>query len=157
MCIVIDTNSLASVFNKDCADHVDFQPVFDWILTGKGIIVYGGSTYITELQNTSTYLRLIIDLEKARKVAHINDDLIDQEEIRISKISKKQKFNDKHLVAIISVSRCRLICSKDMESFPFILDKKFYPKKCKVPKIYSRKANSRLLTKVNIVDLKNII
>ena len=36
MPIVVDTNCLSSVFDKACIDHAEFEPVFNWIINGKG-------------------------------------------------------------------------------------------------------------------------
>lgn len=35
MCIIIDTNVLANVFDNKSANHSDFKPVKDWIIDGK--------------------------------------------------------------------------------------------------------------------------
>ncbi len=36
MCIIIDTNVLADVFNSESKLHMEFAPVVEWILKGKG-------------------------------------------------------------------------------------------------------------------------
>jgi hypothetical protein len=59
MCIVIDVNTLASVFNPETEKHEEFSPVKRWIEGGKGFVIYGGTKYKAELQKTFRYLRLI--------------------------------------------------------------------------------------------------
>lgn len=46
MAIIIDANCLARVFDKTNIEHDEFVPVFDWIVNGKGKLIYGGSKYM---------------------------------------------------------------------------------------------------------------
>ena len=49
MCVIVDTNCLASVFERKSEKHPQFAPVLEWIIFGKGKLIYGGSKYIGEL------------------------------------------------------------------------------------------------------------
>jgi hypothetical protein len=49
MCIIIDTNRFSSIFEEENSDHDEFKPILDWIIFGKGKIVYGGTKYKQEL------------------------------------------------------------------------------------------------------------
>jgi hypothetical protein len=65
-------------------------------------------------------------------------------------------FNDKHLVAIVEVSNCRLICTNDEKAMPYIKNKDFY-ETVKPPKIYTGLRNEDLLNHTNIVTLRNVV
>ena len=80
--------------------------------------------------------------------------LVDNYEHYLEDINKEKSFNDKHIVAIINISGCRLVCTKDAASMPYLKNRDFYSKS-KVPKIYSGLRNKDLLDKTNIVSLKN--
>ena len=74
MCIIIDTNALASVFDVDSSNHENFKPVYDWIFNNKGKVVYGGTKYKEELKNSYRYLKLFGQLSRIRKTIEIDDD-----------------------------------------------------------------------------------
>lgn len=152
MCIVIDTNSFASVFDSKSDDHYEFRPVLNWITNGKGKIVYGGTKYRDELRATKRYLRIFVELAKKRKVVEIPDEDIDLEQERIENLLRHRDFDDPHIVAIVSVSRCKLVCSKDSRAYPFIKDVSLYPRAGMRPRIYSGSNNSDLLCDHNLAD-----
>ena len=43
MCIIVDTNCFAPVFDRKSEKHNQFAPVLEWIISGKGKLIYGGS------------------------------------------------------------------------------------------------------------------
>ena len=61
MAIIIDTNCIANVFSPKTANHSEFKPVLEWILLGKGLMIYGGSKYREELKKTAKYLPIIAE------------------------------------------------------------------------------------------------
>lgn len=150
MCIIIDTSAFASVFNPNSQNHNQFEPVLDWIVFGRGKIVYGGAKYLEELTRAQKYLRLFTELDRQGKIVHINDEEVDREQQRIEELIGDPDFDDPHLVAIVSVSRCNLICSEDRRAYPFLKDRQLYPKGCKPPKIYSSRKHKALLIDANI-------
>lgn len=152
MCIIIDANALGDVFNSNSQLHDEFKAVRDWILNGKGKVVYGGSKYRNELRRTK-YFKLIGQLKRARKAVVVDKEKVNAEQARIEALLTHPDFDDPHLIAIVCVSRCKLICSKDKRAYRFLKDKQFYPKGHDRPKIYSQKSNSDLLTDVNIADI----
>lgn len=56
-------------------------------------------------------------------------------------------------MAIIIVSGCRLVCSKNSKHYPFIKDKRFYPSKFKKISIYRRYADKDMLLSWNVNEL----
>jgi hypothetical protein len=155
MCIVIDTNTFASVFNPESQRHDEFKPVLDWIIYGKGKIVYGGSKYKTELKKARRYFGLFSELRKCRKVIEVDQEAVDRIQWEIETKITHADFDDPHLVAIISVSGCRLICSDDETSHPFLKTKSLYPKNVRCPKIYRRSAHRNMLCERNIAGVCN--
>jgi hypothetical protein len=67
MCLVIDTCCFGLVFDGDITDHCKFVPVLNWITTGKGRMIYGGTKYNTELGRTTKILTIVHELSKARR------------------------------------------------------------------------------------------
>lgn len=153
MCIIIDTNVFGDVFNKESKSYLEFEPVINWISHGKGKIVYGGTKYKNELGCAKKYLKILVEFEKMNKVVRVDDEKVDAREREIKKEHRHGDFNDEHIIAIVIVSGCLLVCTKDSSALPFIKDPLFYPKHCKRPKIYSGKHNKKLLADCNIAPI----
>ena len=146
MCIIIDTNSFSHVFNTQDCNHSKFRPVYDWITSSCGSMVYGGTRYNNELRKNK-YLKLIATLKSKTKfnVIKVDDSKVDAQEARIIKIIPDKKFDDPHLPAIAIVAKCHLICSLDMASVKFVTNPALYPKHFLIPKYYSQPSNKNLL------------
>lgn len=160
MCVIIDTNTLSPVFDKENKEHKQFKPVFDWIYNRKVKIVYGGTDYKRELQKATKFLKLFIEFDKTRKmIVKLSDKKVDEEQKKVQDKIKKlpdntQDFNDSHLIAIVIVSGCRIICSHNKRHFKLIKNKKLYPSHIKIPKIYSgHNTHKKLLCDKNIIDI----
>jgi len=150
MCIVIDTNTLGSVFDITSANHQEFKPVYDWIVEGAGKIVYGGTKYKTEL---GKYLSIFSTLRAAKQAIYIPDNEVDASETVVVAAIKDDDFDDQHLVALLLVSKCKLICSLDKRAYKYFRNKVFFSPASKKPKIYSNKANAHLLSNRNIAEV----
>ncbi|KJU84239.1 hypothetical protein MBAV_003565 [Candidatus Magnetobacterium bavaricum] len=122
----------------------------EWITKGKGKIVYGGSTYASELQKMNTRRNFLRAFERAGKVVSIDDAAVDGKE-KTYKAHVNNDFDDPHLVAIIAVSGVKLLCTKDKRAIPFLKNRQFY-QKGKSPKIYTSKKNANLLCDDNIAE-----
>lgn len=149
MCIVVDTNCLASVFKKKSVNHEEFKPVLDWILEGKGSFVIGGTKYLKE---NIAYLDVFEELKKWNKVKTINQQNVDQQEVWASTQIQDPDFDDQHLIALLRVSGCKLICSLDERAYPFFKHEIFFSPAAKRPKIYNQKGNATLFTDSNIAE-----
>jgi len=158
MCVVIDVNTFPDVFATVAGVENDFSPVLGWIKKEEsGRMVFGGTKYKKELSKMSKYFGVILELKKIRKVAQINDILVDKREAELKKLVNKDDFDDPHIIAILTVSGCRVFCSKDKRSDKFLKDKILYPKGHARPSIYRSKRNIRLLNNNMLVTLKNCI
>lgn len=152
MCIIVDTNAIAQVFDPSNKQHNEYRPVRDWLNSAKNAkFVYGGTKYKSELRRLVRFLPLITELERAGRTVHLDDRKVDAQEKRIRRQVDDPRFNDPHLAAMVCVSGCRLICSNDHEAFPFLRKREIYSKsQCGTPKVYSRAKNRSLLSKKNI-------
>lgn len=155
MCLIIDTNALHLVFNTSSKDHKDFEPILNWVMKGNGSIVYGGTKYFNELTKTGKYLKIFKLLNSMNKAKIAEKEKVDEHEKEVKKIIKDKKFNDAHLVALVRTTNCRIICSQDSNSYPFLTDKSLYPKSVSVPKLYTQLSNKTLLNKKYISDFCN--
>ena len=143
--IVIDSNALSRVFNPLNAEHGEYRPVLKCISTGKGIMVYGGSSYVRELGQLSRIQGIVVELWRAGKVVILEPGEVDREETRLRALVKTRRFDDHHIVAIVIVGKCTVICSAEREALGFFTDRSLYPKRFKLPKIYSRSDHIHLL------------
>lgn len=151
MCIIIDTNTLASVFKKNSANHEEFKPVLDWIIDGKGIVIFGGTKYLEEIKKN--YLNIFIELKKAKKAILIDNSIVDDETLKASNKIVHNDFDDQHLVGLLISSKCKLICSLDARAFPYFRHSTFFSPAKNKPRIYSSSTNSNLLCDRHIAEL----
>jgi hypothetical protein len=156
MCIVIDMNTLAPVFNQGSKKHKEFKPVRQWVVEGNGHLVYGGTGYKDELKKVPRYSRLFRLLKDAGRAFEVNEILVDSEHARLIKKTRGTNCDDQHIIAIFIVSGCRLFCSEDSRADKHIKNKNLYPKKHPVPMIYRNHKHAPLLNPKNIVKLSNI-
>jgi hypothetical protein len=145
MCIIIDANCFGRVFDRSNSNHDSFAPVLDWIIKGKGKIVYGGSTYFSELKTAAKYLKIFRLLREIDK-AVIGDEVnIDQIEKDLISTVNDSNFDDPHIMAIVIDTKCMLICSDDKKSLKFMKDFNLFPDHIKPPKYYMGIKNISLL------------
>lgn len=152
MCIIIDTNCFAAVFNRTSEKHSEFAPVLNWIICGNGKAVYGGTKYRNELTKAKRYLRIFGLLKQCHRLIMVNDNEVDIEQKRVESIIMQPDFDDPHLAAIVIVSRCKLICSEDVRSIPHVTNISLYARRSHVPKYYTGLRNKRLLCDRNIPE-----
>lgn len=153
MTIILDLNTLPAIFDATCTDHQNFKPVKDWIIDGPGLIIFGGTKYQQELKKCQKFFRLFIELGKINKTAEFETSLVDSYQCKVEKLVKSSDFDDPHIVALIAVSRCRLLASNDQRSYRFIKQKKLYPKDTHKPKIYTGLKNQKLLSNLNLIKI----
>ena len=135
MCVVIDASSIASVFNPKSQDHDRFIPVLKWVTSGGGKVVYGGTKYNAELRLLARYFKIIIELSKQGRVIQVPSEPVDDYAEKLKAKVRDASFNDEHLVALIAISRCRIICTNDRRAHPYLQRADLYPKGVKPPKI----------------------
>ena len=143
--VVVDTDSLSKVFDKANKEHKEFEPLHKSIIDQKrSLVVYGGTKYIGELKRARKFFGLFVELKKSGMAITLNSQQVDDEEERIIGLAEDSKFNDHHIVAIVAVGRCNIICSSDTNSHAYYKNALYYPKHLR-PKIYNGLASSGIL------------
>jgi predicted nucleic acid-binding protein len=150
MCIVIDTNTVAAVFNPGHEAHQDFKPVLNWVLHGKGKLVYGGAKYKQEVfVRMSRFRRVLVELNKKGKCVVLDHAQVDAVERRVQAAEPSTDLDDAHLIAIFDVSGCQLLCSHDARADRFVKDPLRYDRH-RPPRIYRSADHRHLLCEDNI-------
>ena len=155
MCIVIDTNTLAPVFNQSNEEHDEFRPVKDWISRRQGYLVFGGTRYRQELKKTYRYMRLVRQMKDSGHAVEIRDEPADTNEVAVIQKTSGTDCDDQHIIALLGTSRCPLLCSRDIRSYEFVTKKSLYPKGMPKVRIYSSGKNRDLLRPTRREALKN--
>lgn len=150
MSIIVDTNCFACLLCRSNKEHKKFAPVLEWIVSGRGFLVFGGTKYKDELKKSYKFLHFVRNLKLVRKVVTFDDRLIDDLQAKYEQKIVHPNFDDPHLPAIVLVSKCRLICSKDKHSAPFVTSPSLYPPRFHIPKYYSGLKDIGLLVDSNI-------
>ncbi len=151
MCLVIDSCVFSKVFNKNDKKHFKFEPISEWILKGNGSVIYGGTKFANELGLKK--LQLLKLLKDAGKAVSIENGVIDTEERVVSNlIPDTEDFDDPHIIALLRISKSRIICSDDKRMFPYIKDERLFKSRSSQPRIYQNTRNRRLISDQNIVN-----
>lgn len=153
MCIVIDTNTLSKVFKSTDTKHPDFRPVLEWIRDGNGKVIVGGTTFNGELfTKVQWFLKAYRLLRQHGKVVEIDTKKVDKQEMWLKSQTTDKDFDDPHIVALVGISGCKLLCTGDKRSFRFVQNKGLYPKGKSPPAIYTKKRNKGLLCDSNLAS-----
>ncbi len=154
MCVIIDTVCFPKVFDPTNAQHERFQPVFAWVMDGGGSIVFGGTKYRTEIcERIRRFGRLLVDLERKNRLVRLNDSRVDATEAKLKELEPCKEFNDAHIVAMVIVSKCCVVCTDDIESLPYLADRRFYPRGTKPPHVYHAKDHAGLCCGKYMADI----
>jgi predicted nucleic acid-binding protein len=151
MCVIVDPPLFIAIFKATDIRHSEVAPILQWVLKGGGKFVIGGTMYRRELDAVSSVLRTLAELEKLRKVVRKDNALVDLEVARVKAIEPSVDFDDPHLVALASVSGCRVVCILDNRAHRFLRKPSLYPSLSLRPKLYTRSKNSNLICSANIV------
>jgi predicted nucleic acid-binding protein len=146
MCVIVDANCFGSVFNPSAKHHKKFSPVYEWLLNQKGgRLIYGGTKYKKEIDFTNEQnRRLLLEIQRKGRLVHLNDAKVDKRAIEVKQIEKDKDFDDEHIVAIVGISKCCVVCTFDARSDRFLKRANLYPKGVKPPKIYRNARNKKL-------------
>ena len=145
--VILDTNCFSHVFSRSDKRHGEYASFLEWLTSGPGYLVYGGTKYFDELKKSSGYLRLFSLLRQYNKAIVYDCRQIDLEMERIVAQFNTPKFNDPHLAAIVIVSKSMVICTGDEKCIPFLKMKEIYEGRAKIPKFYTGDRCNNLLSK----------
>src|SRR5271166_635466 len=116
MCLVIDPGCIPKVFDPMNREHARFTPVWEWINNGNGRMIYGGTNDLKELSRLSKYLPLIAELSRRGRLTLVSHVRVDQIGAEIEQKVNSSDLDDEHLIAIVIVSRCMVICTDDLRA-----------------------------------------
>lgn len=154
MCVILDACVINIVFNAQAETHESFKPVLDLIRNNKnGKIIYGGTKYKRELKRAigTKFISIISELDRAGKIIRLSDQAVNRTQHEVEQLEEHPDFDDPHLVAIVIVSGCKILCTTDKRATRFLKDQNLYPKSTMRPKIYSDRRNLPVLR-----DTRNI-
>jgi predicted nucleic acid-binding protein len=144
MCVIIDTNVFPMVFSEKAKGHARFAPVLKWITTGNGKMVLGGEKYARELRG-SGFTKILAELSRRQRIVLVSNEAVDHYAAQLKIRVPDEDFDDEHIVALVAISRCCVICSDDKRSFPYVRRRDLYPKGVKPPKIFRYASHEKKL------------
>ncbi len=113
MCTVIDANTFSYFCNPGSSMYSDFQPVRDWIENSNRKIVYGGTDYQNHLDSDRKFLGYLMEQWRKGKIERLNKNEVDRVRDVLKGNYTRADFDDHHIVAIVLISGCKLVCSRD--------------------------------------------
>ena len=143
--MIVDANRFDRFFSEN-----DFEVARRWIHEGPGRLVIGGTKYHAELAARPPILNLVLQLDKARRVTKANDEAVDRKTNELIGAGKI-KSNDQHIVALVIVSGCQIVCTDDKKLRGDIRSgfrKKFGLRR---PRLYDGSRHNNLICDANIV------
>lgn len=150
MCVVADPPTLVPMFKSSDPDHSAFSAVKDWVTNGPGKFVMGGAKYRAELNAVRSVIPFLTELEKRGKIVRRSDVEVDAEELVVKTIEPTKDFDDPHLVALVRLTGCKLICIRDPRSHRFLRATQLYRSTKERPRLYTRAKNAGLLCNNNL-------
>jgi hypothetical protein len=142
MCVVIDANVIGKVFDPHSAEHARFKPIALWVTAGNGSVIYGGTKYMKELGG-GRYLSLFKELGTARRAVVVGTKDVDDRARELKELVPDAEFDDEHLVALVGISKCCLVCTDDLKFLPYLRRRDLYPDGVRVPHVYRSIADRR--------------
>ncbi len=147
MCLVIDANCFALVFNSNTKEHGKFVPVLNWITEGRGRMIYGGTKYNTELEQLNWMLGIVAELSRRRRTIQIPNETVDPIATALKAKFPEAHFDDEHIAALVIASRCCVVCTNDNPAISYLKRVDVFSDYPGVerPKIYRGHKNHRAL------------
>jgi hypothetical protein len=119
-------------------------------MTGRGKIIFGGSKFKKEIRG-SRFLKILTEFEKLHKLVSVPDGQVDKLGRELKEKVPDRKFNDEHIVALVSLTRCCVVCTDDDEAVPYLKMRELYPQGMKRPKIYRTARHAPLCCNEHVV------
>jgi hypothetical protein len=147
MCLVIDANCFALVFNSGTKEHGKFVPVLNWITEGKGRMIYGGTKYNTELRRAQWMLGIVAELSRKRRTVQIPNETVDPIATALKVKFPEPAFDDEHIAALVIASRCCVVCTNDNPAISYLKRAEVFSDfaGAERPKIYRGRKNHKVL------------
>lgn len=141
MCIIVDINTFSHVFVPGSDEYSHFSPIGKHIRSNKSKLIVGGAKFLSELK----FLAILSELKKADQLVVANSEEVDSMQKLIEEKIMDPAFNDQHIVALASVSRARLVVTKDNNLQKHLRARAFYNRGFDRPNIYNQQSPSSLI------------
>jgi len=156
MCLVIDANCFALVFEPCTKGHHKFVPVLNWITEGRGRMIYGGTKYNAELGRSTKILGIVKELSTQRRTVRLSNATVDPIAVALKVKFPEADFDDEHIVALVIASHCCVVCTNDDTAISYLKRLDVFSDHADVerPKIYKGdKRHAKLCCDQNIVKI----
>jgi hypothetical protein len=116
-------------------------------------MIYGGTKYRTELGQAHRFVGIIAELARTGKTIQIPDDAVDVTASALKARVTDPEFDDEHLVALVIVSRCFVVCTTDHVAISYLKRRDMYSGyNVRRPKIYSSYRNRDLCCDRHLIE-----
>lgn len=146
--LIIDANVAAAVFDIKNINHYKYRPILDYLFRRGGVLSSGGTRYLKEISKIGVAMIPLKQLEQAGRLRISDRRAVDLEEARVSQLAPSPACDDQHLIALVCVSRARVIASDDKRADKFIKNKSLYSGGVSRPAIYRQASHKKLLVKI---------
>jgi hypothetical protein len=150
MCLVIDTCTFDSVFNTRSKHHEKYVPIVTWLSVGQGKIIFGGTKFKREIKGRA-FLKMLAEFDRKGKLVKVSDRSVDKIARELKVKVPDHDFDDEHIMALVIITKCCVVCTDDKRATPFLKRRDLYPRGIKPPKIYRSKAHAPLCRNEHIV------
>lgn len=135
-------------------EHHRFVPVWNWIYLGKGRMIYGGTKYLAELRRMAKFLKIIVELRRKGRLIVLPQEEVDRIANKTKAKVSDAAFDDEHLVAIVVVSSCRVVCTDDLRAMQYLKRRELYSEyHMKPPSIYHQETHAHLCCDENLLEI----
>ena len=136
MCLILD-NDISHEFTKESKDA---EPIMDWLESRNGVVATGGKN-LEELLGTGIR-RLLLEYLRSGRARNFSGTELDARQTLLER-DGGVRSNDHHVLALASVSRWRVLYTRDRKLMDDFRDKRFVddPRGA----IYSSRLNADLL------------
>ena len=146
--LIIDTNVLSCVFDPKNARHGQYREVLSFITRNRGVLAAGGTKYLKELGAIPAILKLFNQLRSSGQVRVFSAYDVDLEERRVAALAPPPGCDDQHIIALVCVSKARVVASDDRRADRYLRDRKLYSSGVRRPSIYRSARHRRLLARL---------
>jgi len=123
MCVILDTNRFSEALGK--ARDPRYVPLLEWVLSGRGLLVYGGTKYDTEIDGVQVARTFFAQRLRAGQAFLASKADVDAEEAKIA--AMPHDSDDEHILALARVTGARTVCTEDADLMSDFKNTKLVP------------------------------
>ena len=96
-------------------------------------------------------MKILAEFDRKGKLVKVTDSAVDKLAKELKHRVSDKDFDDEHIVALVIVTGCRVVCTDDKRAMPYLKRRDLYPKGSRPPKIYQGKEHAPLCRGEHIV------